>query len=209
MARYTGPACRVCRRQGAKLFLKGTKCTTDKCPFNRRGYAPGQHGKGQRIKLSDYAVRLREKQKVKRLYGVLERQFRRYFSIAIRTRGVTGEKLLELLERRLDNTVFRLGFAASRAQARQLVRHGHATVNGRRASLPSFLVRPGQVIQVVGSEAQLKQVREVREALKDRAVPPWLDRHADDLKATVTAVPSRADVQFPIQEQLVVELYSK
>ena len=208
MARYTGPACRICRRQGMKLFLKGTKCTTDKCPFNRRGYAPGQHGKG-RIKLSDYGLRLREKQKVKQMYGAYERQFRRYFEIAARTRGVTGEKLLELLERRLDNVVFRLGFATSRAQARQCVHHGHVTVSGRRVTIPSFTVRPGQSIQVVGSDATLKQIRQIRELVKDRAVPPWLDRHPEDLKATVKALPSRDDVQFPIQEQLIVELYSK
>src|SRR3989338_4312018 len=209
MARYTGPACRVCRRQGIKLFLKGTKCTTDKCPFNRRGYAPGQHGKRQRIKISDYGLRLREKQKVKQIYGVLERQFRRYFGIATRTRGVTGEKLLELLERRLDNAGFRLGFAPSRAQARQLVKHGHVTVNGRRVTLPSFTVRQGQAIQMTGSEEQLKRVRETRELLQDRAVPPWLNRHEQELQAAVTGTPSRDDVQFPIQEQLIVELYSK
>ncbi len=208
MARYTGPACRICRRQGLKLFLKGTKCTTDKCPFNKRGFPPGQHGKA-RIKISDYGLRLREKQKAKQIYGVFERQFRRYFSIAVKTRGVTGEKLLELLERRLDNTVFRLGFASSRAQARQLVCHGHVAVNGRKVTLPSFTVRPGQALQMTGREDQLKRVRETREILKDRAVPPWLDRAAEELKATVTAMPSRADVQFPIQEQLIVELYSK
>lgn len=209
MARYTGPACRICRRQGMKLFLKGTKCTTEKCPFNRRGYAPGQHGKGQRLKISDYGLRLREKQKVKRIYGVFEQQFRRYFSIAVKTRGVTGEKLLELLERRLDNAVFRSGFATSRAQARQLVRHGHVHVNGRHVTLPSFAVRPGQVIRMAGSEEQLTRVRETRELLKDRPVPPWLERHAEDLQATVKSIPSRTDVQFPIQEQLIVELYSK
>lgn len=208
MARYTGPACRICRRQGLKLFLKGTKCTTEKCPFNKRGFPPGQHGK-QRIKISDYGLRLREKQKVKQIYGVFERQFRRYFSVAAKTRGVTGEKLLQLLERRLDNTVFRLGFASSRAQARQLVLHGHIRVNERAVTLPSFTVRPGQVIQVAGREDQLTRVRETRDSLQDRAVPPWLDRAADELKATVTAVPARADVQFPIQEQLIVELYSK
>ena len=208
MARYTGPACRICRRQGIKLFLKGTKCTTEKCPFNRRGFAPGQHGKA-RIKLSDYGIQLREKQKVRRIYGVYERQFRRYFAIAGRWRGVTGEKLLELLERRLDNAVFRLGFAASRAQARQLVKHGHVSVNGRRVTLPSFGVRPGQAIEMLGTEEQLKRVKETRDSLADRAVPPWLTREAEALKATVTGTPSRQDVQFPIQEQLIVELYSK
>ncbi|OGX39407.1 MAG: 30S ribosomal protein S4 [Omnitrophica WOR_2 bacterium RIFCSPHIGHO2_02_FULL_68_15] len=208
MARYTGPACRICRRQGLKLFLKGTKCTTEKCPFNKRGFPPGQHGK-QRIKISDYGLRLREKQKVKQMYGVFERQFRRYFSVAVKTRGVTGEKLLQLLERRLDNTVFRLGFASSRAQARQLVLHGHMQVNGRTVTLPSFTVRPGQVLQAAGREDQLTRVRQTRDSLQDRAVPPWLDRAPDELKATVTAMPTRADVQFPIQEQLIVELYSK
>lgn len=208
MARYTGPACRVCRRQGLKLFLKGTKCTTDKCPFHKRGFPPGQHGKA-RVKISDYGLRLREKQKVKKIYGVFERQFRRYFAVSTKTRGVTGEKLLELLERRLDNTVFRLAFASSRAQARQLVRHGHIQVNGRTVTLPSFTVRPGQTIQVVGKEDQVKRVRETRDLLQDRAVPPWLNRAADELKATVAAIPARADVQFPIQEQLIVELYSK
>ena len=208
MARYTGPACRICRRQGLKLFLKGAKCTTEKCPFNKRGFPPGQHGK-QRIKISDYGLRLREKQKVKQMYGVFERQFRRYFSVAVKTRGVTGEKLLQLLERRLDNTVFRLGFASSRAQARQLVLHGHMQVNGRTVTLPSFTVRPGQVLQAAGREDQLTRVRQTRDSLQDRAVPPWLDRAPDELKATVTAMPTRADVQFPIQEQLIVELYSK
>jgi len=191
-----------------KLFLKGTKCTTDKCPFTRRGYAPGQHGKG-RVKLSEYAVQLREKQKVRRIYGVFERQFRRYFHLAARARGVTGETLLTLLERRLDNVVFRLGFATSRPQARQMVRHGHVTVNGRRVTLPSFLVRQGQVVRIVGSEAQVAQVRQTRELTKDRAIPGWLTLEAEALQATVTGAPGRADVQFPIQEQLIVELYSK
>ena len=208
MGRYTGPACRVCRRLGMKLFLKGTKCTTEKCPFNRRGYAPGQHGKG-RIKISDYGLRLREKQKVRRIYGVFEAQFRRYFAMADRTRGVTGVKLLELLERRLDNAIFRLGFATSRAQARQLVRHGHVSVDGHRVTIPSFSVRQGQTIVIQGSEEQLKHLRETRELLKDRGVPSWLSRHADQPQATVTGVPRREDVQFPIEEQLIVELYSK
>src|SRR3989338_2163477 len=208
MARYTGPACRICRRQGLKLFLKGTKCTTEKCPFNKRGFPPGQHGKA-RIKISDYGLRLREKQKVKQMYGVFERQFRRYFSVAVKTRGVTGEKLLQLLERRLDNTVFRLGFALSRAQARQLVLHGHMQVNGRKVTLPSFTVRPGQVLQAAGREDQLTRVRQTRDSLQDRAGPPPPGRAPDELKATVTAMPTRADVQFPIQEQLIVELYSK
>ncbi|MBI4313920.1 MAG: 30S ribosomal protein S4 [Candidatus Omnitrophica bacterium] len=208
MARYAGPACRVCRRQGIKLFLKGTKCTTDKCVFNKRGFPPGQHGKS-RIKMSDYGLRLREKQKVKHIYGIFERQFRRYFDIASRSRGVTGEKLLELLERRLDNVIFRLGYASSRAQARQMVLHGHVVVNGRPVNVPSFMVRAGQMVSVRGTEEQLKRVRETREILKDRGVPQWLGRHSEELKATIQGNPSRDDVQFPIQEQLIVELYSK
>ena len=208
MARYIGPACRICRRQGMKLFLKGTKCVTEKCPFNKRGFPPGQHGQG-RIRVSDYGLQLREKQKVKRMYGLLERQFRGTFQQASRAEGVTGEKLLELLERRLDNVIFRLGFATSRAQARQVVRYGHVTVSDRRVSIPSYSVRPGEVIRVVGSEGFLKSVKEIREVTKERLLAPWLDRHPEELMATVMGVPKRGDVQFPIQEQLIVELYSK
>ncbi|MCM8811897.1 MAG: 30S ribosomal protein S4 [Candidatus Omnitrophica bacterium] len=208
MARYNGPACRICRRQGMKLFLKGTKCMTEKCPFNKRGFPPGQHGQ-KRIKMTDYGLQLQEKQKVKRMYGLLEKQFRVVFERASRSKGVTGEKLLELLERRLDNVIFRLGFAASRPQARQMVRHGHVFVGDRRTSVPSFPVKPGQTIRLVGSEGFLKSVREIRELTKDRPLPPWLDRHPEDPVGTVTGIPARADVQFPIQEQLIVELYSK
>ncbi len=208
MARYIGPACRICRRQGMKLFLKGTKCLTEKCPFQRRGYPPGEHGQG-RVKLSNYGLQLREKQKVKRMYGVLEQQFRKVFAEASRAKGVTGEKLLELLERRLDNVVFRLGFAASRTQARQWVRHGHVRIGDRRVDIPSFIVRPGQSIRMMGSEGFLKRVREIRELTQDRPLPPWLDRHPEELLGTVVGVPKRGDVQFPIQESLIVELYSK
>lgn len=208
MARYVGPACRICRRQGMKLFLKGTKCVTDKCPFQRRGYAPGQHGQA-RVKLSDYGLRLREKQKVKRMYGLLERQFRKVFREASRAKGVTGEKLLELLERRLDNAVFRLGFATSRNQARQIVQHGHVKVAGRRVTIPSFIVRSGQTIELAGSEKFLQGIRDARELTKERPLSPWLDRHPEEPRATVVAVPKRGDVQFPIQESLIVELYSK
>ena len=208
MARYLGPACRICRRQGAKLFLKGTKCMTPKCPFERRGYAPGQHGQS-RSKLSDYGLQLREKQKVKRIYGLLERQFRKAFAAASRAKGVTGVKLLELMERRLDNVIFRLGFATSRAQARQWVRHGHVRVAGHRVNIPSFSVKSGEMIQMVGSEEFLKRLSEVRELTKERLLPPWLQCKEDAPEGTVLNIPSRSDVQFPIQEQLIVELYSK
>ena len=209
MARYTGPACRICRRQGMKLFLKGTKCVTEKCPFTKRSFPPGQHGANTRVKHSNYGLQLREKQKVKRMYGLLERQFRNTFSRASRAPGVTGEKLLELLELRLDNVIYRLGFASSRAQSRQWVRNGHVQVNGRRVSIPSFSVKKGQVVRVVGDAAFLKVIADTRELTKDRAVSPWLDRSADQPQATVTGKPVRADVQFPIQEQLIVELYSR
>lgn len=208
MARYTGPSCRICRRQGMKLFLKGTKCLTEKCPFQKRGYAPGQHGQA-RIKLSDYGIRLREKQKVKRMYGLMERQFRKTFAQASRSPGVTGEKMLELLERRLDNVIFRLGFCSSRPQARQMVLHGHIQVAGRRVNIPSFSVKPGQPIRVVGSEKFLASVKEARETTKERPLPAWLDRHPEEHAATVVGTPKRGDVQFPIQESLIVELYSK
>lgn len=208
MARYIGPACRICRRTGMKLFLKGTKCMTEKCPFNRRGYPPGEH-RQTRIKLSDYGLQLREKQRVKRMYGLLERQFKKSFEVASQSKGITGEKLLELLERRLDNVVFRLGLATSRPQARMMVRHGHAMVNDRKVTIPSFSVRPGQTIKLVGSEGFLKAVQETRELTKDRALPGWLDRHPEEPGGTVTGIPKRGDIQLPIQEQLIVELYSK
>ena len=209
MARYLGPACRICRRQGMKLFLKGTKCLTQKCPFQRRGYAPGQHGQARVKKLSDYGLQLREKQKVKRMYGLLERQFRKTFDLASRAKGVTGEKLLELLERRLDNVVFRLGFATSRAQARQMVRHRHLRVADRCVNVPSFSVKPGMTVRLVGSEKFLAGVKEIRELSKERPLPAWLDRHPEEPYGTVVGVPNREDVQFPIQESLIVELYSK
>ncbi len=209
MARYLGPACRICRRQGIKLFLKGNKCVTEKCPYQKRSFPPGEHGQARVRKMSDYGLQLREKQKVKRMYGLLERQFRKVFAQAARAKGVTGEKLLELLERRLDNVVFRLGFAVSRTQARQMVRHGNITVSDRRVNIPSFQVRAGHLVRVAGSEKLLKIVRENRELTKERQMPPWLDRHPDEPFGTVVGVPSREDVQFPIQELLIVELYSK
>lgn len=191
-----------------KLFLKGTKCMTEKCPFNKRGFPPGEHGQA-RTKLSDYGLQLREKQKTKQIYGVLERQFRKTFTQASRAPGMTGVKLLELLERRLDNVVFRLGFATSRTQARQMVRHGHVRVGDRRVNIPSFPVKPGQVVRMKSSGKFLKFIQENRELTKERALPGWLDRHPEEPMGTVVGIPKREDVQFPIQEQLIVELYSK
>ncbi len=209
MARYTGPSCRLCRRQGMKLFLKGTKCLTEKCPFQKRSFPPGQHGDARVKKLSDYGLQLREKQKVKRMYGLMEKQFRSTFSQATRAKGVTGEKLLELLERRLDNVVFRLGFATSRSQARLIVSHGHVRIANRRVNIPSYSVRPGVAIRLMGSEKFLAQIKETREATKERPLPAWLERHPEEPAGTVVGIPKRDDVQFPVQESLIVELYSK
>lgn len=208
MAKYIGPTCRLCRREATKLFLKGTKCSTDKCPFNRRAYSPGQHGK-TRPKLSDYGVQLREKQKVKRLYGLLERQFRLYFLRAEKARGVTGHTLLQLLERRLDNVVFRLCLASSRAQARQMVRHGHIYVNDRRINIPSYLVKEADTIQVKAGQKFLKTVKDTVELVKERGVPVWITADHENLKGTVNRLPQREDIKFPVKEQLIVELYSK
>jgi small subunit ribosomal protein S4 len=208
MGRYTGPVCRLCRRQGEKLFLKGTKCFTEKCPMAKRAYAPGQHGQ-RRVKFSNYGLQLREKQKVKRIYGVLEKQFRRYFDIAAKTKGVTGKILLQLLERRLDNVVFRLGLAASRSAARQIVRHNHIYVNSKRVNIPSYLIKKDDAIQVKGKDGAVKKIRENLEIAKDRGVPGWLELDATDLSAKVLRLPEKEDVQQTIQEQLIVELYSK
>ena len=209
MAKYTGPSCRLCRREMMKLFLKGTRCYTEKCAVARRAFPPGQHGHGRGTKLSNYGLQLREKQKVKRIYGVMERQFRRYFGIAAKTKGVTGKVLLQLLERRLDNVLFRLMFATSHTQARQIVRHGSVYVNGRRVDIPSFSVRAGDIVEIKGKEGVKKVVRTNMELSKDRGVAPWLQLDADVLKGTVTRLPDRDDIQMPIQEQLIVELYSK
>lgn len=208
MARYTGPSCKICRREGAKLFLKGFRCSTDKCAFNRRSYPSGEHGKA-RTKLSDYGLQLREKQKVKRIYGILERQFRRYFYEADRLEGVTGELLLQLLERRLDNVVLRCGFAVSLTQARQLVRYGHVRINERKVDIPSYLVTEGQKIQISSKDKLIKQVKENLEITKDRIVPSWLSVDATNIKAEVKKLPVRTEVPFSVQEQLIVELYSK
>ncbi|MFW9603732.1 MAG: 30S ribosomal protein S4 [Trichlorobacter sp.] len=208
MARYTGPSCRLCRRENMELFLKGDRCYTDKCAMNRRGYPPGQHGQG-RTKTSDYGTQLREKQKVKRLYGLLEKQFRSYFARADRMKGVTGENLLTLLERRLDNTVYRLGFASSRSEARQLVRHGHFTLNGRKATIPSMQVKPGDVIELREKSRTVACISEALDAVVRRGVPQWVELDRDAFKGSVKLLPVREDIVTPIQEQLIVELYSK
>ena len=209
MARYTGSSCRVCRREGEKLFLKGIRCYSDKCAFDRRSYAPGQHGKGRRMKISNYGLQLREKQKVKKIYGILEKQFRRYFSIAAKSKGVTGEKLLETLERRLDNVVFRSCFAISRSHARQMVRHGNIFVNDRKVNIPSFSVKPGDIIQVRAKDRIAKNSKESIEKVKDRGVPDWLKADFGTLRIDVIRFPKRSDVGMDVKEQLIVELYSK
>ncbi|MDD5044623.1 MAG: 30S ribosomal protein S4 [Candidatus Omnitrophica bacterium] len=209
MGRYLGAVCRLCRREGMKLFLKGTKCNTEKCTIARRAYAPGQHGKN-RIKLSNYGVQLREKQKVKRTYGVLERQFRKYFDIASKTKGVTGKVLLQLLERRIDNVIYRMGFALSRSEARQIVRHNHVYVNSKRVNIPSYLVSKDDTVQVKSNrEKALGRIRDNTEITKDRAIPEWLQVDKAALSARVYRLPEKEDIQQPIQEQLIVELYSK
>lgn len=208
MARYIAAVCRQCRREGLKLFLKGERCYTDKCAIERRNYPPGEHGQA-RPKFSEYSIQLREKQKLKRIYGVLERQFRRYFEMADRARGVTGETLLQLLERRLDNVVFRLGFASSRAEDRQLVRHGHFRVNGRKVDIPSYLIRPGDTVSVRERSRQVVRIQEALELAQRRGVPEWLEINPAAFSGTVKVLPLRADLTMPINEKLVVELYSK
>ena len=209
MARYIGPVCRLCRREAMKLFLKGERCYTEKCAIEKRNFPPGQHGKTRKAKLAGYGLQLREKQKVKRIYGVLEDQFRRYFEQAERTRGITGETLLQLLERRLDNVAYRLGLATSRAQARQLVRHGHLTVNGRKVDIPSFSVKPGDVVTVRQSSHKVPAILHALEEVKGRGVPEWLSFDAEGMSAKVGSVPTREQINLPVQEQLIVELYSK
>jgi small subunit ribosomal protein S4 len=209
MARYTASSCRVCRREASKLFLKGQRCYTDKCGFDRRSYAPGQHGKGQRTKLSNYGLQLREKQKVKKIYGILERQFRKYFQTASRSKGVTGSKLLELLERRLDNVIFRACFAASRPGARQIVMHGHVIVNNRKVDIPSYSVKTGDVVVIKPKEKTVKRIKDSVEKLKDRGYPSWIEVDKEGLKAKISRLPERSDVAADIREQLIVELYSK
>ena len=211
MARIHGSVCKLCRREGMKLFLKGDRCFTEKCAIEKRNYAPGMHGKGGRIKskLQGYGLQLREKQKTKRLYGMLEGQFSLFFDRASQEKGVVGEKLLQKLERRLDNVIYRLGFGGSRAQARQLVRHGHVRVNERKVNVPSFQVRVGDVVSLAVRAAKNDQVLASVEAVKGRGVPKWLELDAPGMKGKVLSLPARDDVNFPIQEQLIVELYSK
>jgi len=208
MARYIGPVCRLCRREGMKLFLKGERCYTEKCGIEKRNFAPGQHGKSRKQKLAGYGVQLREKQKVKRIYGVLEDQFRRYFESAERTRGITGETLLQLLERRMDNVAYRAGFATSRSQARQLVRHGHFTINGRKVDIPSYSLKVGDVFAIRQTSAQNPAILHAREEIKGRGVPEWLQVEGD-VAAKVKSLPTREQINLPVQEQLIVELYSK
>ncbi|HDM76277.1 MAG TPA: 30S ribosomal protein S4 [Deltaproteobacteria bacterium] len=208
MARYTGAVCRLCRRENTKLYLKGDRCYSDKCSYERRSYAPGQHGQA-RTKYSDYGIQLREKQKVKRMYGLLERQFKNYFKKAERQKGITGTNLLILLERRLDVVVFRLGFANSLAQARQLVRHNHFLVNGKKVNIPSYLVKVGDVIEVKEKSRQVPPIVEALEALPRRGVPGWLELDKENFRGTVKTYPTREDITMPIKEQLIVELYSK
>ncbi|WP_432404437.1 30S ribosomal protein S4 [Wukongibacter sp. M2B1] len=206
MARYTGPSCRLCRREGMKLYLKGERCYTDKCAVSRRGKVPGQHG-DRRTKISNYGLQLREKQKVKRYYGLLEAQFRNYYSIAEKQPGITGDNFLSLLERRLDNVVYRLGFAASRKEARQLVRHGHFTLNNHKANIPSMLVKPGDIVDVKEKSKNSPKIKELKE--KAVTVPKWLEADVENLKGKVIAMPAREDIELPIEEHLIVELYSR
>ena len=209
MARNSEPSCRQCRREGIKLFLKGDRCYADRCAFERRPYSPGQHGQSRRKKHSDYGLQLREKQRAKLMYGVLERQFHKYFEIADRMKGVTGDNLLLILERRLDNMVYRMGFADSREQARQLVMHGHFSVNGKKVSIPSYLVRQGDTITVREKSRKIPSIIESLEAVERRGVPEWLMLEKDKFEAKVMAYPTREQLNVPIQEQLIVELYSK
>lgn len=211
MARYTGPVCRLCRRERQKLFLKGERCFSSKCALDRRNYPPGVHAKKSQFRRteSDFALQLREKQKVKRIYGVMERQFRRYFRYALRTKGLTGATLLSVLESRLDNVVYRLGFAESRAHARQLVRHGHITVNGRKTNVPSYLVKPDDVIAVRPESRKRTYFRGLSEKLEGRTPPQWLRLDPEALSGQVLARPTREDIDIPINEQLVVEFYSR
>lgn len=208
MARYTEALCRVCRRNGEKLFLKGDRCYTEKCSVERRKYPPGEHGQ-RRTKYSDYCIQLREKQKVKDSYGVLERQFRNYYAKAARRKGVTGEILLEILERRLDNVVYRLGFASNRRQARQFVGHGFILVNGRKVNIPSFIVKPGDQIEVAEKRRAVPAVTDSLSKAEGRGVPGWLELDGDNFRGKVLNPPMREDIALPVQEQLIVELYSK
>ena len=208
MSRYRGSVCRQCRRENMKLFLKGDRCYSDKCSFDRRGYPPGQHGQ-RRSKFSDYGVQLREKQKVRRIYGISEKQFRIIFSKADRQKGITGANLLGILERRFDNVVFRLGFTSSRTQGRHFVRHNHFTVNGNKVNIPSYIMKAGDVIELKEKSRNVAAITESLETIVRRGIPQWLELDKDGFKGVVKSLPAREDVTLPIQEQLIVELYSK
>ena len=209
MARYRGSVCRICRRENLKLFLKGDRCYSDKCAFDRRGYAPGDHGQRRRGKTSDYGIQLREKQKVKRMYGLSEKQFHLFFERADSQKGITGTNLLAMLERRMDNVVYRLGFASSRAQARQFVRHRHVLVNGKRVDIPSFIVKISDTVEVREKSKKIQAFQDSLDAVVRRGVPQWLELEKDSMKGMVKNFPIREDLTMPIQEQLIVELYSK
>ena len=209
MARDLGAKCRQCRREGEKLFLKGEKCFTDRCAVERRGYAPGQHGQKSGSRMSDFGKQLREKQKLRRTYGVLERQFRKTYAEASRSKGVTGERLLQLLETRLDNVAYRMGFGASRTEARQVVRHNGIHVNGKRVNIPSYLVRPGDVVEVTGKAKEQLRIKAASEAAAGRGFPEWLEVDAKALKGTFKSLPARADLPTTVNESLIIELYSK
>jgi small subunit ribosomal protein S4 len=209
VARYTGAVCRQCRREGLKLFLKGERCYTDKCAIERRNYAPGQHGQKSGARLSDYGKQLREKQKTRRIYGVLERQFRKTYAEASRSKGVTGERLLQLLEARLDNVAYRMGFGASRSEARQVVRHNAILVNGKRVNIPSYRLRPGDVVEVAPKAKEQLRIKAAAEAAGSRGFPEWLEVDPKGLKGTFKSMPARSDLSSTINEHLVIELYSK
>ena len=209
MARYIGAVCRLCRREGMKLFLKGERCYTEKCAIEKRNLPPGQHGKLRKAKLVGYGLQLREKQKVKRIYGVLEDQFRGYFEEAERTRGITGVTLLQLLERRFDNVVYRLGLSTSRSQARQLVRHGHFLINGKKVDIPSYSLKQGDVVTVLGRSQKNPTIEHAMQEVKGRGIPDWLSFDAAAISGRVVSVPTREQINLPVQEQLIVELYSK
>ncbi|MBI3607305.1 MAG: 30S ribosomal protein S4 [Nitrospirae bacterium] len=208
MGRYLGPVCRLCRREGTKLFLKGTRCYGEKCAIDRRSYPPGQHGQG-RMRTSEYSLQLREKQKLKRIYGLLERQFRGYFMRAERMKGITGENLLALLERRLDNVVYRIGFASSRREARQLVGHGHLLVDGKKVNIPSYLVVVGQTVSIPEKSQTVLPIQKALEGVDGRGVPAWLELDKTRFAGRVKELPTKEDIALPVNEQLVVELYSR
>ena len=208
MAKYKGPVCRLCRREGEKLFLKGTRCMTEKCAIERRSYPPGQHGQG-RHRASEYSAQLREKQKLRRIYGLQERQFRGVFGRAERRTGITGEHLLKLLECRLDNVVYRLGFASSRKEARQIVNHGHLLVNGRKTDIPSYTVKAGDVVEVRPRSREILSIQSALEAVEGRGIPAWLERDQAAFTGTVRGIPTKEEIVLPVNEQLIVELYSR